>query len=446
MAPRVLTCVLFASIASGQALDQGKRAFDNGNFAEAARLFEKAHQSSRDCEILFFLGMARYRLRQSDAALIAFQSAIQCNPKLLPAHVALAEAYYERSNHGEALAAFDNALGLDPDNVPALRGAASIHLELEHAAAAIPFLERLVAVDPKDAVARSELAAAYFGNGNSEDAEAQYREALRLKPAHPSALLGLGYIYIRRGEEMNAIPLMRKAAAAAPKEYRPRFLLGTAYNHLERYREAVAEFEAALRLGGVDAEIYYQLARAYGKLDRPDDRRQALARFSEITRQSSRQREDRRQAVRLTEEAQALVETGDLSGAVVRLEEARVIRPSDDKILFRLAGLNFDLKKYENARNYAQEAISLAPSEWLYHYLLGLVETSAGSRRNARASFETARKLNTAAAEVHDALGELYLEENDLTQAIVCFRRAVELRPEEPLYRQHLTSASQRAQ
>src|SRR5512133_831933 len=99
MAPRVSTCVLFVSIAWGQALEQGKRAFDNGNYAEAVRLFEKARQSSKDCEILFFVGMARYRLRQSDAALIAFQSAIQCNPKLLPAHVALAEAYYERGNH-----------------------------------------------------------------------------------------------------------------------------------------------------------------------------------------------------------------------------------------------------------------------------------------------------------------------------------------------------------
>ncbi len=444
MAARVLTCVLFVSIAWGQALEQGKRAFDNGNYAEAARLFEKAHQSSKDCEILFFIGMARHRLGESDAALIAFQSAIQCNPKLFPAHDALAEAYYERGNPGEALAAYQRALALDPNHVPALRGAASIHLELEHAAAAIPFLERLVAVDPKDAGARSELAAAYFGTGNSEGAEAQYVEALRLKPAHPSALLGLGYIYIRRGEETNAIPLLRKAAAAAPKEYRPHFLLGTVYNHLEKYREAVAEFEAALRLGSSDAEVYYQLARAYGKLDRMDDRRQALARFSELTRQSSRQREDQRQAVRLTEEAQVLVEAGDLRGAVVRLEEARVIRPSDDKILFRLAGLNFDLKQFENARNYSQEAISLAPSEWLYHYLLGLVEVSSGRRRDARGSFETARKLNASAAEVHDALGELYLEENDLTQALACFRRAVELRPDEPLYRQHLTSASRR--
>src|SRR5581483_5653377 len=110
-------------------------------------------------------------------------------------------------------------------------------------------LETLVAVVPRDAAARADLAVAYFGNGNFDAAEAQYRETLRLAPSQPSALLGLGYIYIRRGEDTSAIPLLRKAAAAAPKEYRPHFLLGSAYNHLDRYREAAAEFEAAVALG-----------------------------------------------------------------------------------------------------------------------------------------------------------------------------------------------------
>src|ERR1044071_6285185 len=126
MAPRLVTLLLAVSFAWSQALEQGKRAFDAGNYAEAARLFEKAHQSSQRCDILFFLGMARYRLQQPDAALIAFQSAVQCDPKLLPAHLALAEAYSERGNRDAALTAFTNVLRLDPQNGSALRGAAAI--------------------------------------------------------------------------------------------------------------------------------------------------------------------------------------------------------------------------------------------------------------------------------------------------------------------------------
>src|ERR1041385_110097 len=95
---RLATAALAASVAWCQALEQAQRAFDAGRYAEAARLFEKAHQDSRRCDILFFLGMARYRMQQPDAALIAFQSAIQCDPKLLPAHLAMGEAYAERGN------------------------------------------------------------------------------------------------------------------------------------------------------------------------------------------------------------------------------------------------------------------------------------------------------------------------------------------------------------
>ena len=90
MSLRILTLVLSASLAWGQALDQAKRAFDKGDYATAARLFEQEHQASPNCEILFFLGLARYRLKQPDPAVIAFRSAVECNPKLLPAHLALA--------------------------------------------------------------------------------------------------------------------------------------------------------------------------------------------------------------------------------------------------------------------------------------------------------------------------------------------------------------------
>ena len=129
MRPRILALALLASLAWGQALEQAKRAFDRGDYATAARLFEQAHKASPNCEILFFLGLARYRLKQPDAALIAFRSAVECNPKLLPAHLALAEAYAERHNDTEALAAYDRVLSLDPKNAAALSGAANIYLK-----------------------------------------------------------------------------------------------------------------------------------------------------------------------------------------------------------------------------------------------------------------------------------------------------------------------------
>src|SRR5262249_17809833 len=109
-------------------------------------------------------------------------------------------------------------------------------------------------------------------------------------------------------------------------------------------------------------------------------------------------------------------------------------------------GLYFDLKQFDSAKSYAQEAISLVPSEWLYHYLLGLIEKSENRRQLARESLELAIKLNASAAEAHDALGELDFAEGKVKEAVARFQRASELDPQQSAYRDHLASATRQLQ
>ena len=123
------------------------------------------------------------------------------------------------------------------------------------------------------------------------------------------------------------------------------------------------------------------------------------------------------------------------------MEEARQLRPSDDKLLFRLASLQYDLQRYDLARSFAQEALALAPSEWLYHYLAGLIAKAAGQWPEARASLETAARLNASAAEVQNALGEVSQHDGDRERAIAAFERAVSLNPGERAYRLNLEAA-----
>ena len=112
---------------------------------------------------------------------------------------------------------------------------------------------------------------------------------------------------------------------------------------------------------------------------------------------------------------------------------------------FRLASLQYDLQRYDLARNYAQEAITLAPSEWLYHFLLGLVEKESRRWQEARSSLEIAVRLNPSAADAHNALGEAALGQGDPRRAIVCFERAAELDPQQPVYRSNLEAARRKA-
>jgi tetratricopeptide (TPR) repeat protein len=439
MLPRVIALGLVCLVAAGQTLDEAKRDFNAGKYPEAARLFEKAQQSGI-CEASFGLGLSRYRLRQIDTALIAFQSAVRCDPKSIPAYLAMGEIYGARKNDEQALSAYVEVLKLGPGNVAALRGAASIYLRNKLPEKAIETLERLVQAAPADVQAHIDLGAECLSTGDQDRATRQFEEALRLKPGNKAALLALANVYLRNGDSERAIATLKTVAKLAPTAPEPRFLLGSAYNRMGRFQDALAELQAAVRLGDGDAQVYYHLARAYGGLGRTEDRARMLARFAELTRKSKADTDAQRRAMKLTEKAKGLIDAGDLNTALERLEEARELS-SSEALLFRLASVNFDLGRYDAARSYAEEAISLSPTEWLYRYLLGLTEAKSKRWPQAQASLRIAAQLNPSAAEVQNALGQVAIAEGDTKLAIASFERAAELDPKEQAYRTNLDSA-----
>jgi tetratricopeptide (TPR) repeat protein len=437
-----VACGTLALPARCQTIEGAERSFDAGNYAEAARLFDQAYKETKNCQALFGLGLSQYRLKRVDAALIALQSSVQCDPNLVFAYLALGEAYSERGNDQEALAAFLHVLKLEPRNSSGLRGAALIYLRGKVPQKAIDALELLVQVEPSDAQAHVDLGAEYLATGNQEGAETQFQTALRLKPGDKSALLGLGNSLLRKGDAKEAITALERVIQLAPDAAEPRFLVGCAYNRLGRFQDAVTELKNALRLGGDDSQIYYHLARAYGGLGDTASRSQALAKFSELTKKSKQDTEAQRTSLRLVESAKAMVESGNLVGAAAGLEEARQLRPSDDTILFRLASVNYDLNHFDAARSYAEEALSLVPSDWLYHYLLGMVEIQSKRWAQAKNALQIALQLNASAAEVHNALGQVAAGQGDVEGARSRFQRAVELDPSKKEYRLNLQSVS----
>lgn len=399
--------------------------------------------TSSDCAKLFATGLEEYRRKDLNQSLIAFKSAVQCDPKLVSAQLAIADIYAERGNEGEALAALLQVLQIEPRNVLALRAGSNLYLKNGLHNKALPLLETLVAAAPNAADVHADLAAVYAASGNREGAEEAFRRALQIQPDFFPALAGLGNLLARAGDDAGAMPLLRKAAEVQPKAYEGHFLLGSALNRLGQFEQARVELEQASKLGGGanEPQVFYQLARAWGGLGKVGERKEALAKFSALTKQEKDSTERQRQAAALIDEARTLVQSGDLETAAKRLELAREAKPGDPTLLFRLAGLNFDLQRYDVAREYVQAAISISPSTWLYHYLLGLVEQSSRRFADAKSSLETAAKLEPNEAPVFNALGEVLLEMGERPAAVAAFEKAVKLAPNEANFRRNLDRA-----
>jgi Tfp pilus assembly protein PilF len=87
--------------------------------------------------------------------------------------------------------------------------------------------------------------------GNDSAKEAEYREALRLRPDSPEALVNIGNILLGRGQYVEAEAQCRQALRLHPdfpEAYVARIILGRILQRMGRLAEAEAECREALRL------------------------------------------------------------------------------------------------------------------------------------------------------------------------------------------------------
>src|SRR5262245_10968044 len=245
-------------------------------------------QAAPDCGKSFAAGLQEYQRKDLSKALIAFRTAVQCDPKLVQAYLAIADIYAERGNESEALGALLQALEIDPKNVLALRAASHLYLRNDQHLKALPLLETLAALTTQFADVHADLAAVYATKGDHKSAETEFRRALELQADYFPALAGLGNLLMRAGDDAAALPLLRKAIRLQPQAYDGHFLLGSVLNRLGQFEEARMELELASKLGGGnEPRVLYQLARAWGGLDKAPERRAALARFSELAKKQN---------------------------------------------------------------------------------------------------------------------------------------------------------------
>lgn len=108
-------------------------------------------------------------------------------------------------------------------------------------------------IDPADAEAGAGMALALRNLGRNDEAVVAATNALIAHPDDVPLLLELARAHIARGQGFYAIDPARKAAAAAPRDWRPQTLLAIAYEQAERADEAEAAHRQALALAPAEA-------------------------------------------------------------------------------------------------------------------------------------------------------------------------------------------------
>ena len=125
------------------------------------------------------------------------------------------------------------------------------------------FWQREVDVDPQEITAGLELSQALRGIGRNDEAATAAEHVLVLHPGNVAGLIELARSDIARNQGFYAIDPAQRAAAAAPKDWRPQSLLGVAYDQVGRTADARAAWEQALKLSPNNPAILSNLAMSW---------------------------------------------------------------------------------------------------------------------------------------------------------------------------------------
>jgi tetratricopeptide (TPR) repeat protein len=241
------------------------------------------------------------------------------------------------------------------------------------------------------------------GKGRTVEAMENYRQALKINPAHEDALNNMGY------------------ALAAQK----------------KFAEAIPFYDAALRVRPLHAEVHNNLGNALSEMGQIDD----AIRHYLIALTQKPDHADAHNNLGI-----ALAMKGKLDEAIPHFQDAIRFKPSYASAHSNLGNALAAQHKLEAAINEYKEALRLKPDDAQAQNNLGNALTEQGAVEEAIGHYREALRLNAYNPEAQFNLAQALLHQNKREEAVAHLTEALRLKPDYPEARTQLNSLLGRPQ
>lgn len=220
-------------------------------------------------------GLEFFSKGKLDDAIKEYDEAIRLDPKLAAAHNNLGSVYFAGGRFEEAAAAFRHAGELDADY-----GQAFFNLAL----AQIKLGREKEVNEALDASLRAYVSAgeAHLKAGRLKEAEEAFRGMLQIDPEYTPALLRLALVFSAAGRHEEAASNLRRVIEREAGNYLAYQLLAEALYGQQKYEEAAAAAERALKLSPRFPDAHYQAGLARAALGQRDAALTHLARLRQL--------------------------------------------------------------------------------------------------------------------------------------------------------------------
>lgn len=251
--------------------------------------------------------------------------------------------------------------------------------------------------------------------GHLDVAAQKYQAILRLAPREPAAYYDLGKVYLAQGRYEDAIAVLKSAVSIDKTLARPHALLGMGYYQLGQFRAAQIELGQALRLRPNDEKAMFFQARTLTQLGNLQEAAELLEKLQRAE----------------SENAEALYTLSYIYAQLADLTFAKLQKQHPDSYFIDLlAGTVAESKQqYAEAAEHYRKAAAKAPTTRGVHYALGNALYLNAQLPEALVEFKRELEIDPGnyMACVQSAL---ILLPTDTDQAVQLTTRAIGLKPD----------------
>ncbi|MBI5705474.1 MAG: tetratricopeptide repeat protein [Armatimonadetes bacterium] len=322
------------------------------------------------------------RIREAESA---YKKAIEAGPTNRLAYMNLANLYHREGNLGLSETWFRRLYEMAPDFAMGMRGFGHVLAQLGQHVEAVEILKKSLALEPRDPETHWRLGAALTDMGRPEEGEPFLRKSVAMEPRDPFAHVNLARCLVALRKFDEAVKHLAELERLAPQDPQAPYEVAMLMERMNRWEEAEAAYLRSLKINP-------KFSNALNGLGLLKQRNRLLKEAEDLFRQAIEARSGNIEA--RSNLADLLAKTGRFEEAVAESRALLKIAPGDAFTLNWLAwefserGINLD------------EALALA---------------------------KQATKLEPRNANFLDTLGAVFFKRNELPQAILAYKRSIEL-------------------
>jgi len=380
-------------------LARGNLSVEEGNYAQAIEFFENGLEAGEDARLYLNLALARRRQREPEGAIDAYEAArrLGVNPgEEYRIAMNLGEIHLENGNFDRAADEFEQALNLER-NAEVFYNLGRVEIERQNFDLAGGYLRNARELAPGDIEILIDLGYVLEQVGDYYDSIEAYQEALEIEPDNEGVYLALGRLHEWTDRPREALEYYRELVERGqPGEelamvYRR---VGELFLQFDEPSRAIDPFRNVLRMVGADHEVYYNLGLAYFRANEEEE-------------------------------------------AIRALREAVELQPGSEQYRMALAEVLYHSGYHREAREQFHQISTINPDNLEARYMNGYLYYKRGDLVTARERLQDLiadSDDDQFLARIYQALGSIYLKEEEYSSARTSFRQALEHTEEPEIY------------